>query len=250
MNIKNITDQMPMSLWKHKPMQKVQGLTLHYAAGKDVAPQYNNEAQLIAILKSYARWHMQYIPNDSIAYTYVVDKWGNVYQTREIKESYHAANVWGNTKSLGILVPLGSKEKPTDVQLKATFELCDLLRERYRFEKSAIYGHKELSYTPCPGNHIMNALIDYRLNRGDYREDETPLKFIPGWFRVIHNAWATIRIKPTRNSGIILSLPADYPEYIHTAVEGETVNGNNIWYQTQSSYGKGYIHSGALERDD
>lgn len=249
MQIKNIVEQMPVSNWHHIPMVTVEGLTLHYASGKDVSPQYNNEAQLIAILKSYARWHIRHIPNDSIAYTYVIDKYGKVYQTRGIKQSYHAANLWGNTKSLGILVPLGSKEKPTDVQVEKMFTLFDLLRTRYGFAKSAIYGHQELSYTHCPGTYLMDALVKYRLET-ETEEEITQLEFNPGWFRVIHNARATIRRNPNRESGIIISLPSDYPEYIHAKVKGEMVDGNNIWYQTLSSYGKGYIHSGALERDE
>ncbi|NJL56886.1 N-acetylmuramoyl-L-alanine amidase, partial [bacterium] len=39
------------------------------------------------------------IGNDSIAYTFVVDKYGNLYRVRDRDRiSWHTGNGWGNTK--------------------------------------------------------------------------------------------------------------------------------------------------------
>jgi hypothetical protein len=232
-------------------MSSVQGITIHYASGNPVAPQYQTENQLIAILQSYARYHIANIPNDSIAYTYVVDKWGNQYQTRAIKQSYHTANVWGNQHTLGILCPLGSYEEPTSEQVTSLFQLVDTLRYEYGIPADSVVGHKELSNTPCPGK-LMPYVIEYR--NGTYKpvqpsEPKPDKDFTPGWYKVVHNGKATIREGASTDSRVILTLPSDYREYIHAKVTGQQVAGSDIWYQTLSNYGKGYIHSSGIHRD-
>lgn len=249
--MKNIINRMPVSNWTQPYMQSVQGITIHFAAGPPVAPQYNNADQLIAILQSYARYHIANIPNDSIAYTYVIDKWGNQYQTRAIRQSYHTANVWGNQHTLGILCPLGSYEEPTNEQVASLFQLVDKLRMEYGVPTKGIVGHQELSNTPCPGK-LMPYVVEYR--NGTYKpeqpEPETDKDFTPGWYRVIHNGKATIREGASTDSRVILTLPSDYREYIHAKVTGQMVAGSDIWYQTLSDYGNGYIHSSGIHRDE
>jgi hypothetical protein len=249
--VKNIINRMPVSNWTQPYMQSVQGITIHFAAGPPVAPQYNNADQLIAILQSYARYHIANIPNDSIAYTYVIDKWGNQYQTRAIRQSYHTANVWGNQHTLGILCPLGSYEEPTNEQVASLFQLVDKLRMEYGVPTKGIVGHQELSNTPCPGK-LMPYVVEYR--NGTYKpeqpEPETDKDFTPGWYRVIHNGKATIREGASTDSRVILTLPSDYREYIHAKVTGQMVAGSDIWYQTLSDYGNGYIHSSGIHRDE
>jgi hypothetical protein len=98
----------------------------------------------------------------------------------------------------------------------------------------------------------MPYVIEYR--NGTYKpvqpsEPEEDTDFKPGWYRVIHNGKATIREEVSTDSRIILTLPADYREYIHAKVKGQMVAGSAIWYQTLSNYGKGYIHSSGLYRD-
>jgi hypothetical protein len=250
--MKNIIHKMPVSNWTQPYMQRVEGITIHYAAGNDVAPQYKNEDQLIAILQSYARYHIANIPNDSIAYTFVIDKWGNQYQTRDIRQSYHTANIWGNKHTLGILCPLGSYEEPTKEQVFNLYVLIDDLRRKYGIHTSNVVGHQELSNTPCPGK-LMPYVIEYR--NGTYKpvqpsEPEEDKDFSPGWYRVIHNGKATIREGANTDSRIILTLPSDYREYIHAAVMGQQVDDSDIWYQTLSNYGKGFIHSSGVHRDE
>jgi hypothetical protein len=247
----NITHKMPVSNWTQPYMQRVQGITIHYAAGNPVSPQYNNEDQLIAILQSYARYHIANIPNDSIAYTYVVDKWGFIYQTRELRQSYHTNNIWGNQHTLGILCPLGSYEEPTKEQVRSLFEIVNALRVEYAIPASNVVGHQELSNTPCPGK-LMPYVLEYR--NGTYKpeepeEPEEDTDFTPGWYRVVHNGKATIREQANTNSRIILTLPSDYREYIHAKVKGQQVADSGVWYQTMSDYGKGYIHSSGIYKD-
>lgn len=250
--MKNIIRYMPRSNWR-QPSMRVEGITVHYASGRDVAPQYNNEEQLIAILQSYARYHIENIPNDTIAYTYVVDKWGNSYQTRAVSQSYHTGNAWGNTHTIGVLCPLGTAEKPTVQQVLGLYSLLDILRDTYTLPLDSVYGHKELTRTPCPGE-LMDNVIYYRTDTiPEQKLIDTPIiadgTFVPGWFRVIHNGKATIRKEPNTDSQIILHLPSDYREYIHSKVRGQRVSDSDVWYQTLSDYGKGYIHSSGIHRD-
>jgi hypothetical protein len=249
--MKDISFLMPKANWVQPNIDRVEGIVLHYAAGKDVAPKYHTEKALIRILRSYANWHIgnKKVNNDSLAYTYVVDKWGNVYQTRDdITHSHHTGTYWGNTKTIGILCPLGTYEHPTAVQVQSVFTFVDNLCNTYSLGKNAVYGHKELSNTPCPGE-LYPYILQYREGTIIVENQSKPIEVdteVSGWYVVPEGLTATIRALPQRGNNIIIALPSGYKEYIHGITNGQYIGESNTWYITKSDYGTGYIHSSGI----
>jgi hypothetical protein len=91
-----------------------------------------------------------------IAYHYVVDPAGRVWQGRPLV--YQGAHTkLSNEHNLGIVV-MGDFENqfPAAVQLTTLASFMTFLRKLYRVPVAHIYTHGELKSTECPGKHLQS----------------------------------------------------------------------------------------------
>ena len=106
--------------------------------------------------------HMDKRSFADIAYHFLIDPEGIIYEGREI--NIRGAHVQGfNTGSVGIVL-LGNfnEDQPTESQVGSLQELVDYLR--YTYEIRYLAGHKDYPNqspdgTECPGDHLYPLLI-------------------------------------------------------------------------------------------
>jgi hypothetical protein len=90
-----------------------------------------------------------------IAYHFVVDRAGRVWQARPL--AYQGAHVRGhNEHNLGIVL-LGNfdVQSPTAAQLVALTGFIGFVRRLYKIPVSAVFTHGELGETHCPGKNLQ-----------------------------------------------------------------------------------------------
>jgi len=107
--------------------------------------------------------HMDARSFADVAYHYLIDAEGTIYEGREI--NIRGAHVQGyNTGSVGIVL-LGNfnDEQPTELQIASLHEMVDYLRHTY--EIGYLAGHKDYpdqspDGTECPGDNLYPVLPD------------------------------------------------------------------------------------------
>jgi len=97
-----------------------------------------------------------------IAYHYVIDGTGKIWDTRPLNEiGYHASNYLINQTSIGIcLVGNFDSEKPNDVQIDSLRKLCKDLSKKYNISPQNIRGHRDYASKSCPGKNVPDSLLD------------------------------------------------------------------------------------------
>jgi len=113
--------------------------------------------------------HMDIRGFADVAYHFLVDVEGNIYEGREI--NIRGAHVQGfNTGSIGIVL-LGNfnDQQPGEAQLSSLHHLVDYLR--YTYDIQYLVGHRDYpdqspDGTECPGNNLYPLLPDVALGLG------------------------------------------------------------------------------------
>lgn len=90
-----------------------------------------------------------------IGYHYIIDRAGRIWEGRPVQ--YQGAHVSRNNEhNVGVMV-LGNFDiqHPTSAQLESVGEMVSYLRRMYAVSQSAVYTHRELRPTRCPGKHLQ-----------------------------------------------------------------------------------------------
>jgi hypothetical protein len=142
------------------PMGGVSRITVHHTAGEI---QTDAWAPTAGELESIREFHAGTRTTDrnwaDIAYHFVVDRAGRVWQARPL--AYQGAHVrLHNAHNLGIVL-LGNFEvqSPSAAQLTALREFIGFLRKIYQVPLNEVYTHGELGETECPGK-LLQAFMD------------------------------------------------------------------------------------------
>jgi len=124
------------------------------------------------IIEPWERNHLSPKGSPHIAYTFVIDWDGKVYQCNSIKENtWHSGKTYYNRNGIGIALmgnfsgPGWDGEcEPTKEQMTNLRKLTNLLTKRYNIPKINVLGHCEVkkSKKACPGYEIMGFLKNYR----------------------------------------------------------------------------------------
>ena len=113
-----------------------------------------------ATLNEIIRLHVQDRQWADVAYHFLIDKDGTIYEGRDI--SVRGAHVGGfNTGSVGVCL-LGDfrLEAPSQVQLNSTYALNDWLV--FRLQLTHLAGHQQFNdWTACPGKFITESIRGY-----------------------------------------------------------------------------------------
>jgi len=130
----------------------------HQGAGQAVSCHVNSvAADIDAVFGGHQRKGYA-----DIGYHFVVDYDGRVWEGRSL--AYEGAHVSGqNEGNIGILV-LGNfnRQKPSSASLEAVRALAGALRSRFLIGDDALYGHRDLGASACPGTYLYERLVKMR----------------------------------------------------------------------------------------
>ncbi len=141
-------------------MTKPWRMTVHHAASPDIPPTAMADAA--AQMRAYQKFHQDTRGWADIAYHYLIDGSGRIWQGREMKwEGAHAGNSKLNKGNIGVCL-MGNfvKRDPTPSQKRALKQLLSWLCETHGIHPRFIYSHRSiLKNTPkkstlCPGAHL------------------------------------------------------------------------------------------------
>lgn len=117
--------------------------------------------QVVRSLNGIHAGHMRRNYGD-IGYHFIIDYAGRIWEGRSL--AYQGAHVSGhNDGNLGIML-LGNfqQQHPADVQLGALSNLTRLIRERHLIKRAAVYAHRDLTPTECPGTNLYRHVSSLR----------------------------------------------------------------------------------------
>lgn len=161
------------SKWAHagpdtsdiNPMGGVNRITIHHD-GDPFPSTDTSYAYSVARMEHYREAHRQRGWAD-IGYHYVIDPGGRVWEARDVR--YQGAHVKDhNEHNLGVMV-MGNynMQYPTDVQLTALRDAVQYFRRKYNVSQRAIFTHRELGPTSCPGNN-MQPKVEWLRSNGQF----------------------------------------------------------------------------------
>jgi hypothetical protein len=228
---------------------------------------FETPEQWIEHLKFIATFHRQHLGENTIAYHYVIDAQGRVYQCRDDTEhTWHCANWTGNTSSIAVHFPLGGTQDATDAQWQALLDLTTLLAQRHGFSPDNLYSHREwphgdgavqpgrwVGQTSCFGAPLNVRLKQHRTRAGEgtVLERFSPLRT----YRVVHGIdFAAIRESWSIESPIADEEKAQLVPGAHflagAMLHGQDLGGNStwVWVVEAGEYREpGFIHSSIVE---
>jgi len=147
----NLTDKLPKHPTKtygKRPLFNINSIVVHHFGGN-------------ITIEEAAKLHISEPRNwPGIAYHFVIDKDGKVYQTNELATlSYHCRG--NNTKSVGVALRGNYQEKlPTPEMLNSLGELLHDLQ--LKLPKAKIHPHRKFVKTACPGDALVQWLEKYK----------------------------------------------------------------------------------------
>lgn len=137
-----------------KLMNGVERITVHHEGNPK--PNFSIKAPDVEKeIYKIQKTHFRTLKAGDIAYHYIVDRAGRIWQGRDIKyQGAHSKN--NNSHNIGIMC-LGNFEiqKPTGAQVATLEQLCRGLMAGYGIPASKLYGHRELKSTACPGKNLF-----------------------------------------------------------------------------------------------
>lgn len=134
-------------------------ITIHHQGAGKVGTQHENS--VAADIDAVFGGHQQKGYAD-IGYHFVIDYDGRVWEGRSL--AYEGAHVHGQNKgNIGVLV-LGNfnQQKPSASSLESVRALTGALRDRYPIGANALYGHRDLGASVCPGTYLYERLLKMR----------------------------------------------------------------------------------------
>jgi hypothetical protein len=139
-------------------MESIHEITVHHT-GFDRPWTDDRWRPTAAEIENIRVFHAGHGPHDrgwaDIAYHFVVDRAGRVWQGRPL--AYQGAHVEShNPHNLGIVL-LGNfdLQRPSPAQTASLAAFTLFLRRLYHVPDSAVYMHRELGHTDCPGQHLV-----------------------------------------------------------------------------------------------
>lgn len=140
------------------PSKGFNKITIHHTSEKKDSYKRND----IHFIQTIQKFHIKTRKWADIGYHYIIGKDGKIYEGRLL--SYYGAHVKNNnTANIGIAL-LGNlnDNQLNSNQKNSLLSLINALRERYKIPPKALFAHRELGKTSCPGEHTMTFLNQIR----------------------------------------------------------------------------------------
>ncbi len=140
---------------KMNAMNGVNRLTVHHEGNPE--PNYDNTpGEVVCSLRKIQNTHFRTLNAGDIAYHFVIDRQGVVWQGRDLR--WQGAHTKGNNEhNVGVMC-LGNFniQQPTSAQVNTLQQLCQSLLISYQISPRSMYGHQELRSTACPGRNLFD----------------------------------------------------------------------------------------------
>lgn len=140
-------------------MSAIHRITIHHSAN---LTRQRNERAVVAALQAIQRYHMDERKWSDVAYHYLIDPAGRVWQGRETNWQGAHSGRENNPGNLGICLLgnfLRKQQEPTEAQTRALEGLLHRLLDHHGLNAQAIRTHSELKTTSCPGENLQ-AVVD------------------------------------------------------------------------------------------
>jgi len=186
-------------------------LTLHHAACCS--------AENLAEGKSQVRWIQDFHQNgrgwNDIAYHFLVDRGGNIYQGRP--ETVVGSHVGGaNTGNIGVCL-LGCYHPPeencfqtmTPESRQSIMQLFGWISDVYQQNPATLLGHRDyFGTTACPGNNVWYELPSIRIDIVDYIEsmEIPPISFFQPAFPNPFSTQVTFSVELTEGTDLDIDI--------------------------------------------
>ena len=143
-------------------------ITIHHSGGRVLTR--DDLPGTARLLRAIQRNHQEQRRWVDIAYHYIVDRAGRVWEGRSSRWiGAHAGSSGANQGNLGVLV-LGNFDEQSllSAQLRALTLLVELLRDRHEIVLDSVFTHAEvrethgMATTKCPGRNLTGWVQTYR----------------------------------------------------------------------------------------
>jgi hypothetical protein len=145
------------------PMRGFQRITVHHDG---MSPFYSaNQADAMRRLESIRRAHVGQGWAD-IGYHFAIDPAGKVYACRPLTlQGAHVKDQ--NPGNIGVMV-MGNFEQqmPTPQAINALEAFLAALMRQHRLGARAVFTHRELAATACPGRNLQTRMVQARASGG------------------------------------------------------------------------------------
>jgi len=156
----------PRSAWTREavgansdPMGPIERITLHHT-GEHLSSSGIPDRELIKRIEHHHRANLGWA---AIGYHYLSGKDGTIYEGRPA--AYQGAHCGGdnNRRNLGVtMIGEFDRQLPSAPQLASLVALLADQRGRRRIPARAVFGHRDLKNTVCPGERLYAWLRSYR----------------------------------------------------------------------------------------
>ena len=136
--------------WRLRAAEGFHRITVHHAGAGNRERQTD---QVVHRLRGILHGHRNRNYGD-IGYHFVVDRTGRLWEGRSL--AYQGAHVCAHNRgNVGVML-LGNFEDqhPSREQVDTLRSLLAALRRRYAMTAGAVYGHRDLGASVCPGRHL------------------------------------------------------------------------------------------------
>jgi hypothetical protein len=153
--------------YERRGMSEKRGAVIHYSG-----PPVSSRADTPAVLRAEARYHVGKhwgrsgeppLYGDGLMYHVAIGDDGTKYLCRDLESVLWHCGAWPqNATALSLHVPIGGDQRATTEQLRALREVVDDWRAATGTPPEAVWGHRELSATSCPGTLMADFVYPYR----------------------------------------------------------------------------------------
>ncbi len=145
------------------PMNGIDRITMHHEGWQLV--DFSDTATTARRLEQIRNSHVGTRHWSDIAYHYVIDRAGRVWEGRNIR--FQGAHVKDkNPHNLGVMC-LGNFDiqSPSDAQLTSLRDTVRFFRRKYNIQPTNLFTHQEIGHTSCPGKNLQPKIVAMRNNK-------------------------------------------------------------------------------------
>jgi hypothetical protein len=143
----------PKKRFTYLNKKRVVGIAVHHSGVK-------NGPKGVTAVKAFERHHMDANGWNAIAYNWLIDEEGVIYEGRGAGVVSAATRPYNSRTESICYTGDGDKDIPAETQVSLTWLIADI-QKRYN-NKLWVKGHRELASTSCPGNVLFDWVQAYR----------------------------------------------------------------------------------------
>jgi hypothetical protein len=134
----------------------IERMTVHHTA---TLLDVNGDAP--AHIRGHQRFHQEDRAWADLAYHFIIDLDGNVYEGRPLSAQGDTATSYDTTGHfLPVLEGDYDRQQPSDRQVGALTDLLAWAAERFSIDTSTLAGHRDYASTSCPGDAVYGLIAD------------------------------------------------------------------------------------------